>query len=123
MSFSSLRYWAHNPIREICPYIIVNNYKIFTPINVGGGILLFHNNFLKKNPFEDNGGVYGRVDLSICMKTKKIYVLHIEDDIFLHDPLRDKYPELKIYEERKQALIKKNITIFPENWDTSSELF
>lgn len=117
MSFSSLRYWAHNPIRETCPYSIINNYIFYHPTNVGGGILLFHRDFLEKNPFEDNGGVYGKVDLSMCLKTKKIHVLHINDDIFLHDPLANSTPELECYEKRKQELIKKGVFVFPENWN------
>lgn len=117
MSFSSARYWAHNPIKEVCPFITVQSTIFYTPINVGGGILLFHNDFLKAHPFEDNNGVYGKVDLSMCLKTKKIYVLDIKDDVFLHDPLRNDYPELIIYENKKQSLIKKGITVFPKDWD------
>jgi hypothetical protein len=117
MGFSGARFWAHDPVREVCASVDIESHKFYTPYGVAGGMMLFHHQFLKEHPWTNHGGVYGRDDATMCLLTSKKYVLHTEDDWLLHDPLSFSSAELKIYEEKKRELYKNGITVFPDRWD------
>ena len=117
MGFSSSRFWAHDPIMEKCPSTESNGRKFFSPYSVAGGIMLFHRDFLANNPWTNHGGVYGRDDASMCLLTQKKYVLHSDENWLDHDPLSSSTADLKLYEDKKKALYKSGVTVFPEGWD------
>lgn len=117
IGFSSARFWVHDPIRERCPSTKVGDLLFYAPYSVAGGMMLFHNQFLKKNEWTNFGGVYGRDDADMCLRTKKKYVLYSDEDWLAHDPLNSSTPALKEYENKKKALYKNGITVFPDGWD------
>lgn len=117
MGFSSARFWAHDPIRESCPGVMVEDHLFYIPHGVAGGMMLFHNQFLNDHPWTNHGGVYGRDDASMCLLTQKKYVLHADEDWLVHDPLSSSTPALKSYEDKKKDLYSRGITVFPVGWD------
>jgi glycosyltransferase involved in cell wall biosynthesis len=117
MGFSSAKFWAHEPSLKRCPYIDINGYIFYKPVGIAGGMMLFHKEFLEKHTWTNHGGVYGRDDADMCLKTSKKYVLHSTEDWLDHDPLNSSTPLLKAYEDKKRSLYKRNINIFPEGWD------
>lgn len=121
MGFCGARFWAHDPVRENCSYVgnFVDDKPItfYTPHSVAGGMMLFHSQFLKDNPWTNHGGVYGRDDASMCLLTNKKYVINSDEDWLVHDPLKDSTPILKNYEEKKKALYEEGTTVFPIGWD------
>lgn len=117
MGFSAARFWAHDPIRENCAFVGVGNHLFYVPHGVAGGMMLFHAQFLRDHPWTNLGGVYGRDDASMCLLTDKKYVLHKDEDWLVHDPLSSSTPVLKVYEDKKKALYKNGVTVFPVGWD------
>jgi glycosyltransferase involved in cell wall biosynthesis len=117
IGFSGTRFWAHDPIRERCMSFNQGDYKFYLPYSVAGGMMLFHHQFLKDNPWTNHGGVYGRDDATMCLLTKKKYVLHTDEDWLEHDPLNSSTPQLKSYEDKKKELYQNGTTVFPVGWD------
>lgn len=117
MGFSSSKFWAHEPSRERCTSVESEGYTFYCANGVAGGMMLFHHSFLEKNSWTNHGGVYGKDDADMCLKTHKKYVIHYPEDWLVHDPLVSSTQELKSYEDKKRALYKAGITIFPEGWD------
>lgn len=117
MGFSSATFWAHDPIRENCASMEVGEHLFYKPYSVAGGMMLFHSQFLKDHQWTNFGGVYGRDDADMCLKTDKKYVLFSDEDWLDHDPLCSSTPILKAYEEKKKELYKKGTTVFSKGWD------
>lgn len=117
MGFSASRFWAHDPIRENCSSTKVGEHLFYMPNSVAGGMMLFHSQFLKDHQWTNFGGVYGRDDADMCLKTDKKYVYHTDIDWLEHDPLNSSTPILKEYEDKKRALYKNGTTVFPLGWD------
>lgn len=117
MGFCGSHFWAHDPIRSNCQCIVREGLKLYTPFSIAGGMMLFHRSFLEKHSWTNYGGVYGRDDATMCLYTKKKYVLDIEEDWIWHDPLKNSTPELKKYEDKKLGLYGKGTTIFQVGWD------
>lgn len=117
MGFSSAMFWAHDPVREKCSFVSVEENLFYKPHSVAGGMMLFHSNFLKENKWTNHGGVYGREDADMCLRTDKKYVLFSDKDWLVHDPFSCTTPLLKSYEDKKKQLYKIGKFIFPEGWD------
>lgn len=121
MGFSASRFWAHDPVREKCDLFIKHDgnrrHLFYTPYSVAGGMMLFHSQFLKDHQWTNFGGVYGRDDADMCLKTDKKFVLFSDEDWLVHDPLNSSTPILKEYEDKKKALYKNGTTVFSEGWD------
>lgn len=117
MGFSSALFWAHDPVREKCSFINIEENLFYKPYSVAGGMLLFHSEFLKEHKWTSHGGVYGRDDADMCLKTDKKYVLSSDRDWLVHDPLSCTTPELKNYEDKKKHLYNIGKFVFPEGWD------
>lgn len=117
MGFSSATFWAHDPIRGECASMEVGEYLFYKPRSVAGGMMLFHSQFLKDHQWTNFGGVYGRDDADMCLKTDKKYVLFSDEDWLDHDPLGSSTPVLKAYKEKKEELYKKGTTVFSKGWD------
>lgn len=117
MGFSSAKFWAHDPKRELCAFFRSGEYIFYKPYSVAGGMMLFHYKFLSEHPWTNFGGVYGRDDAEICLRTQKKYVYHTDIDWLEHDPLNSSTPVLKDYEDKKRALYKNGTTVFPLGWD------
>jgi hypothetical protein len=117
MGFSSAKFWAHDPIRENCGFVGKDGITFYTPYSIAGGMMLFHHQFLKDHSWTNHGGVYGRDDATMCLLTKKKFVIHVDDDWLLHDPLNSSTPSLKGYEDKKKELYKAGVTVFPLGWD------
>jgi len=117
MGFSSARFWAHDPIREKCLEVIQGSHTFYAPWSVAGGMMLFHHQFLNDHPWTNHGGVYGRDDATMCLITKKKYVLHSDEDWLIHDPLNSSTPVLKAYEDNKKKLYLRGTTVFHVGWD------
>lgn len=117
MGFSSAKFWAHDPIRESCPFTDVGDTLFYKPYSVAGGMMLFHSQFLKDHEWSNFGGVYGRDDADMCLKTDKKYVLLNKEDWLDHDPLNSSTAALKAYEEKKKELYKNGVTVFQAGWD------
>lgn len=117
MGFSSARFWAHDPSREVCRSFKEGGHVFYAPHSVAGGIMLFHRDFLEANEWTNCGGVYGRDDAEMCLKTVKKYVYHTDIDWLVHDPLSSSTPVLREYEEKKKELYRNGTTVFPIDWD------
>jgi hypothetical protein len=93
MGFCSVRFWAHDPIRDNCNFVKKTvdgkDYRFYTPVSVAGGMMLFHSKFFKSNPCNSSRGFYGKDSASMPLITQKKYVLHSEEDWLIHDPLKD----------------------------------
>lgn len=117
MGFSSSKFWAHEPSREICSSVECDSYTFYSVQGVAGGMMLFHYSFLENNSWTNHGGVYGKDDAEMCLKTQIKYVIHYPEAWLVHDPLISSTQELKSYEDKKRALYKAGTTVFPEGWD------
>jgi len=117
MGFSSSNFWAHEPSRERCSSKESEGYTFYSAHGIAGGMMLFHHSFLQKHPWTNHGGVYGRDDADMCLKTQKKYVIFYPEGWLAHDPLVSSTPELKSYEDKKRALYMAGTTVFPKGWD------
>ena len=117
MGFCSSLFWAHDPIRERCPFINYNGFTFYKPYSVAGGMMLFPYNFLKDNKWTNHGGVYGRDDAEMCLRAKEKYVYNSEEPWLEHDPLKGTSDLLKDYEDKKVKLYESGITVFKDGWD------
>jgi hypothetical protein len=117
MGFGSSNFWAHIPGKEGCPFIEVNGYKIYKPQGIAGGMMLFPYYFLERNKWTNMGGVYGRDDEQMCLKTKRKYVLEWPVDWLSHDVLGGCNPELLNYHKKKEVLFSKKVYVFQKGWD------
>lgn len=117
MGFSSSRFWAHLPLRDQCQSFKMGDHLFYAPHSIAGGMMLFHRGFLEKNEWTNLGGVYGRDDAEMCLRTVKKFVYHTDKDWLVHDPMNSSTPVLKIYEDKKKDLYKNGVTVFSEGWD------
>lgn len=118
MGFASTRFWAHIPDREHSEYEDRNGYRFYDcPGGIAGGMMLFKTQYLLDHPWTNHGGVYGRDDASMCLEAVNKKVIYWESDWLVHDPISRMTPDLKTYQDAKEALYKKGVTVFPEGWD------
>jgi hypothetical protein len=117
VGFGSSTFWAHLPTREECEVMEYEGCKVYKPYGVAGGMLLFKPEILKRYPWTNHGGVYGRDDATMCDCVDRKAVLHWDEDWLDHDPWGRKIPSLCSYDEKKKALYKSGTTVFPAGWD------
>jgi glycosyltransferase involved in cell wall biosynthesis len=118
MGFASTRFWAHIPDREHSEFEERNGYRFYDcPSGIAGGMMLFKTQYLLDHPWTNHGGVYGRDDATMCLTTSLKRVVYWESDWLVHDPIARMTPDLKRYQDAKEDLYKRGITVFPEGWD------
>ena len=88
MGFGSSTFWAHDPRREDCKIVQVKiPYTYYMPISIAGGMMVISREFMSSYRWTNHGGVYGRDDQDICLRTRKKYVIMWPVDWLEHDPL------------------------------------
>ena len=117
LGFGSSTFWAHLPAREQCEFFEVDSYRFYKSQGVAGGMLLFHTSFLKKYPWTNFDGVYGRDDEQMCLKTSKKYVLQRSEDWMVHDPLGTSTADLYHYHVCKRKFFSKGQYVLTKGWD------
>lgn len=123
VGFGGKNHFIHLPdkIEETNTYLFPHNdrkYYVSAPYGIGGGMLLFHNDFLSHYIWKNNGGgVYLGDDARLSAYTKDKFVIYYDADWISHDKYAALYPEYQKYYNRKMQQIISGNEVYQKGWD------
>lgn len=118
--FGSSEYFIHIPMsKDECPHeaFFINDhiYDICYPLSLGGGMMLFHTDYLMEHAFDSyGGGVYLGEDDLMSKTTANKRIIYYDEPWVEHDPFGDiLYPE---YAKQKIDLYNSGTRVYERDW-------